>query len=391
VTRPLRIAVDAHNLVADWRGIGRYLRAILARFVKRDDVALTLLVNDRFPVLARRRLEAAAGGHVSSVARRLPLDADVMWSPWNGTFFASGDVPAVVTMHDAVPFVSPASDPRRRESVQQPFRRSAEIATLVIANSAFTAREIERELHVAPERTRVTLLGVEPIFSPANELVVIRDETDENVAASEQTTTRARCNVSASNRLMGASVAGAGGSASAAVALGVPRDRSYILYVGALEPRKNFATLAAAHARAFAGGDVALVCAGDRPSPAPNVIALGPQEPPALAELYRGALLTAVPSLYEGFGFPALESMACGTPVLASRGSSLDEVCGDAAAFVADGASVDAWCDALCRLADRGDERATLRSRGLTRAATFSWDRCADETLAVLWEAAARR
>jgi alpha-1,3-rhamnosyl/mannosyltransferase len=109
-----------------------------------------------------------------------------------------------------------------------------------------------------------------------------------------------------------------------------------------------------------------------------------------LHALYRRAMLVAVPSYYEGFGFPLLEALACGAPVVAARAGSLPEVGGDAAAWVDAVRSADAWADALRALAGDDAARAQLAARGPERAALFSWERCTAETLAVLREAAGR-
>jgi glycosyltransferase involved in cell wall biosynthesis len=102
-----------------------------------------------------------------------------------------------------------------------------------------------------------------------------------------------------------------------------------------------------------------------------------------LPALLSGALAFVFPSLYEGFGMPVLEAMACGAPVLTSSSSSLPEVAGDAALLVDPEDSV-ALTHGLARLATDAGLRADLRTRGLARAATFTWERCAEETLAVL-------
>jgi glycosyltransferase involved in cell wall biosynthesis len=99
--------------------------------------------------------------------------------------------------------------------------------------------------------------------------------------------------------------------------------------------------------------------------------------------LLSGALAFVFPSLYEGFGMPVLEAMACGAPVLAANTSSLPEVAGDAALLV-DPADTAAIAAGLARLAAEPALRADLRARGIARAAEFSWERCARETLAVL-------
>jgi glycosyltransferase involved in cell wall biosynthesis len=99
--------------------------------------------------------------------------------------------------------------------------------------------------------------------------------------------------------------------------------------------------------------------------------------------LLSGALGFVFPSLYEGFGMPLLEAMACGAPVLASDSSSLPEVAGDAALLV-DPTNVAAIAAGLARLANDVALRADLRARGLARAAQFTWEQCAARTLEVL-------
>jgi len=102
-----------------------------------------------------------------------------------------------------------------------------------------------------------------------------------------------------------------------------------------------------------------------------------------LPALLSGALAFVFPSLYEGFGMPALEAMACGAPVLASNSSSLPEIAGDAALLI-DPLDTAAIAGGLARLAGDAALRAGLRARGLTRAAGYTWDRCAERTLAAL-------
>ena len=317
MSAPLHVAVDARDLAHDWRGIARYVRAVLARFAQRDDVRVTLVERGLF------------GQHA-------PRAADVVWHPWNGTFF-SARVPSVVTFHDAVPFRYPAADARKRRNEQGPWLRSAATAAAFLVNSRYTAGEVQRYLGVPPEKLTVTYLGVErDVFGPQ-------------------------------------------GNANA-----LPDGRSYVLYVGTLEPFKNLATLLDAHARAFPQAGTALVVAGTGPPSDERVVALGVVEPAVLADWYRGAALVAVPSIYECFGLPLLEAMSCGTPVVASRTPSLEEVGGDGCAWIDDPRDVAAWSTALAAIAADPGRREQLRAAGLARAATFSWDRCAEETLAVL-------
>jgi glycosyltransferase involved in cell wall biosynthesis len=100
----------------------------------------------------------------------------------------------------------------------------------------------------------------------------------------------------------------------------------------------------------------------------------------SLPELYAHALALVYPSLYEGFGLPVVESMACGTPVLTSRSSSLAEIA-EGAALLADPTDEKALADALHALATDEGLRASLRAQGLERARAFSWQRTGRETV----------
>lgn len=330
--RPIRLAVDAHNLERDHRGISQYLRALLQRFLQRDEFDLTLLVYDLFTPRARKALEEILGNDNFSIARAVPKDTDIVWHPWNGTFFKC-PYPAIATIHDAVPFAFPNPNMAKRHNEQEPFLRSARSASILV-NSEFTASEIEKHLFVPHERVHVTALAIEDAFTP------------NGPSASIQT--------------------------------------PYIFFVGTLERRKNLTTLIAAHSQAFPDASVALVCRMDESPPDPRVISLGPLDRETLIRWYRGAIATAVPSLYEGFGFTALEAMACGSPVIVAAGSSLDEVCGDAALCIENPRDVEAWAEALRAVNSVATLRSRLRAAGLERARSFSWDRCAEQTLTVI-------
>ena len=334
------MAVDAHNLARDDRGIGRYARAVLARALRDERFRWTFVVRDLFP--KRAAVAHALGADAVDVTRRVPRDAGVVWFPWNGTFLRTG-VPSVATVHDAAPFAFPADDPRRRAMEQSPFLATARTARRILVQSRFTAHEVEQRLGVDPERIVVTPLAVDDVFTPR----------------------------------------GAPGELPAQLC-----DRRYVLHIGAHDERKNTATLIDAFTRAFPAGDVALAFTRKPPSlPAGGVVIDAPGDA-ALAALYRGAALVALPSTYEGFGFPLLEAMACGAPVLAARAGALPEVGGDAAAWVDAAHDAAAWADALRALLGDDDARAALAARGPAHAATFSWQRCTAQTLAVLAEVA---
>jgi glycosyltransferase involved in cell wall biosynthesis len=170
----------------------------------------------------------------------------------------------------------------------------------------------------------------------------------------------------------------------------------YLLHVGTIEPRKNLDRLLEALHRLRAGGeDVRLVIVGSKgwlyhsffqrleELALGDAVALTGYVPDAdLPAVYSGARLAVTPSLYEGFGLPILEAMACGTPVVCSHTSSLPEVGGDAACYF-DPTDVAAMTDALRTVWKNEALRETMRQDGLARAAQFSWARAADETLAV--------
>jgi len=169
----------------------------------------------------------------------------------------------------------------------------------------------------------------------------------------------------------------------------------YLLYVGNLKPHKNLARLIRAFARARERDSVRLLLTGD-PQPqlaslvkaerlGDRVVFLGPVTDEQLPGLYRGAVALLFPSLYEGFGLPPLEAMACGTPVVSSTVTSLKEVVGDAAVAI-DPLDVECIADAIDRVVADDDLRRDLSSRGLAQAAKFSWERSAQRT----WNALSR-
>ncbi|HEY7604510.1 MAG TPA: glycosyltransferase family 1 protein, partial [Gaiellaceae bacterium] len=163
---------------------------------------------------------------------------------------------------------------------------------------------------------------------------------------------------------------------------GPAREGEYVLAVGTLEPRKN---LGAAQEAARRVG-LPLKVVGARGWGGVQVDGwLGRVSDEELAALFRGARCLVYPSLYEGFGIPVLEAMACGTPVVTSAGGSTEEVAGGAAVLV-DARDPATVAEGIEEAIGRRDE---LRAQGLVRAAQFTWDRVAAETRAVYERAAA--
>jgi glycosyltransferase involved in cell wall biosynthesis len=170
----------------------------------------------------------------------------------------------------------------------------------------------------------------------------------------------------------------------------------YALFVGQLKARKNIKRILEAFARfrLDTRSDLRLVLAGrrdwsaagmdeiiDRERLRPHVIELGHLRHEDLAVLYSGARMFVFPSLWEGFGIPVIEAMACGTPVITSDDSCLPEIAGGAALLV-DPTSVEAIAEAMERVDSDESLREGLRAKGLERARFFSWRRTAEQTLA---------
>jgi glycosyltransferase involved in cell wall biosynthesis len=180
------------------------------------------------------------------------------------------------------------------------------------------------------------------------------------------------------------------------------RPVPYVLSVGTLQPRKNYVMLIRAFNRLCEGRckEIELLIAGQRgwmyeeieaeakKSPfASRIHLLGYVSDEMLPPLYTCATLVAMPSLYEGFGLPLLEAMACGAPVIASNVSSFPEVAGDAAMLL-DPNEPDAWAEAMRELLGNKEKRRELRQRAIARAQLFSWEQTAERTLEVYRKAA---
>jgi|YNPNPStandDraft_1061719.scaffolds.fasta_scaffold04578_7 glycosyltransferase involved in cell wall biosynthesis len=182
----------------------------------------------------------------------------------------------------------------------------------------------------------------------------------------------------------------------------------FALFVGTIEPRKNLPTLLRAFRRMMERHPdlephPRLTIVGEQGWLSEEVFSLlqelhlaqevafiGPATQEELVWLYNAARFLAFPSLYEGFGLPPLEAMACGTPVVASTAGAVPEVVGEAGLLVHPN-DVEGWAEAMARLWSDETLRRTLREKGLERAALFSWKRAARETLAVYYEAVEAR
>ncbi len=296
------------------------------------------------------------------VARRPP---DVLFVPAHVLPFRASFVwtkpPSVVTVHDlGYRHVPEGHTQRQRLYLELSTRWNARQARRVIAVSQSTARDLQH--FYGTRQDKICVVHEAPFATPAVVDAVATQAIRERYGLA----------------------------------------RSYALYVGTIQPRKNLARLIDAYAKLGGQHDVGweLVLAGGRgwlsESLYAQVEALGLSErvrflgyvPDAdLTALYNGAFCFCYPSLFEGFGLPILEAQQQGVPVMTANNSAIPEVAGDAALLV-DPMDVDAIAEAMLRLSQDEALREELIAKGHENVKRFSWEKAARETLAVLERAA---
>jgi glycosyltransferase involved in cell wall biosynthesis len=291
-----------------------------------------------------------------TVLPALAARLDVLHCPVNVLPLATR-CPAVLTIHD----LTFLRYPERFRTERQRYlavltKMSAQRARWITADSANTKADVVDMLHVPPERIEVVYPGLEgdrfrPL--PPEQLAEFRRRK------------------------------------------GLPEE--FILYVGTLEPRKNVERLVQAYSLLRRGGldRWPLVVAGgrgwmfdhifaevERNGLVDHVIFPGYVDAEELPEWYGAATVFVYPSLYEGFGLPALEAMACGTPVVVSNASSLPEVVGEAGLQV-DPHRPDELAETLAEVLQSKDKREQMAAAGLRQAASFTWARSADQLMSI--------
>lgn len=374
-----RIGYLTYGLDRAPTGIGRYaielLRALAAQPDAPEIVLLTTEHADHHALWNAFERHALPGCHrlpglltlgnlqLSRAARRYNLQ--LIHDP-NGIapfLGPSGGARRVVTIHDAFPYVYPETHNRLDNwRYHWMLPRVARCADRVVTDSQHSRRDLQRYLGLSEADLAVVACGLSADFRPVDDPVARRATLDR---------------------------------------YGITRP--YLLYVGGINARKNIARLFEAYARVRQHHpEVELVIGGKRQWQVGEIDATferlalhehvrftGYLDDADLPALYSAAAAFVFPSLYEGFGLPPLEAMACGAPVITSNVSSLPEVVGDAA-LLADPRSIDELTDAICRVLDDPTLAQTLRRRGQARAQHFTWSRAARETLAVYQQALAR-
>ena len=357
----LRIAVDLRALVGRPSGIGFFTLAMLRQLARGEG---------RYLGLSHRPVSMAADLELAGVElehqpaplgvawqqlvlpRRLARDhdLDVFWSPlFTLPVTIPLSLPAVVTVHDLTPVLLPETHRLKvRLSILPFLERSLTRARRILADSRSTADDLRRQFPYCASRLEVVYPGVDPEFRPAGEEAIQR------------------------------------------IRQGLDCPDGYVFFAGTLEPRKNVAVLLDAWEAIKRADPEAprLVLAGPYGWRSRALVRriqsleplglkhLGHVERSRLVELFQAARVFVLPSLYEGFGLPAAEAMACGVPTIASDSSSLPEVVGDAGILVGsqDGATL---AIELRRLLREPALARELAARGIERVRRFSWTEAA--------------
>lgn len=365
----IQIAVREYN---EKFGLARYTEAIL-RALEQTETPYSL-VSPRYPAAVRavHRVLTPFGLDVRRFFTTYPLAASLekgalkhLSAQQMATLlWTSRHIhPVVVTVHDIVPYL--VRHDREQSTFRHPFdvwfdrmaMEGLKKADRLIAISQYTKKTLVEALGCPEEKIEVVLYGVDhAVFRPLPVSSGLRER------------------------------------------YGLEGGCRYLLYVGAESPRKNLPRLVKAFAmlrermpdlRLIKVGTPEYLAQFRKLKELLGELSLEPfvhfvNHPPEedLVALYNMADVFVFPSLYEGFGMPPLEAMACGTPVVCSNAASLPEVVGDAALTV-DPYDVEALAQAVCRVLIEPDLAADLRGRGLGRAARFTWERTARETVEV--------
>ncbi len=370
----MRIAIDYSAGVNQTAGIGRFVRNLVQ--------ALSLIdqTNEYVLMYAKpnpgRLLDLPSGPNFS--AKELPLRERLLTILWHrlhlpisvdrlvgpvDIFHAPDFVlppvkhaVSILTVHDLAFLIHPeCADDRLRRFLEKAVPRSIARADYILADSENTKSDVVCLMDADPERVFVVPGAVDPVFVPAAQSSI--DDTKEKYQL----------------------------------------DQPYILGLGTIEPRKNWPRLIEAYARfrtstglphqlVIAGGNGWLTeetfASASRSPYSQDIRFTGRIPDDTLVPLITGAEVFAYPSLYEGFGLPPLEAMACGTPVICSNSSSLPE-CAEGAALMVPPTDTDAMAEALEQICTDDNLKQDLRRRGTARAAEYGWEDSAKRLLEI--------
>lgn len=359
----MKLCVDALMLLAPHTGIGRYVYENSLRLGENNRIDITYYYGYFSKTLLREPCQSPLSRIRNFIVKRPWLKRFVRFLTasaannatetfdlyWQGNFIPNPGIKAskkVCTIHDFSFEHDPHWHPEERVAyMKRHLHNSAQTCDLILTGSEYTKHEIIERLDVPSEKVRVIYHGVD------HEMFRVYEETPLDFALPER----------------------------------------FLLFVGSIEPRKNLLLLLQAYSslKKDFKEDFPLVLIGFKgwenkevmeliEKESSHIRYLGYLSDRELAFVYNRATIFVFPSLYEGFGLPPLEAMACGTPVIVSNTSSMPEVCGDAAYYV-DPKTAANIADGIEKVASDSALQETLRKKGLARAAQFSWERSAKE------------
>jgi glycosyltransferase involved in cell wall biosynthesis len=362
----MRIGVDAREIIKGRNGKGWYVFHVLSNILKIDKQNTYFLYSDSeidLPDFANAQKiilkEKDLLWHLA-MPKRLKADKiDLYWAPTSPIVPALIKIPTVFTIHDLTNLLFPQTHTLKGRIIEKIFLKTAiKKAKKIIAVSNATKNDVIKFFPKVQDKIQTTYLGFDQAF---------------------RKTTPEECLSELKKRKL---------------------KPGYILFVGTLEPRKNVTTILEAYSKL--GPDIQdahpLVAVGskgwkfgpifekvDELKLADKIKFLGYLTPEELAPIYNGASVFVLPSLYEGFGLPPLEAMACGAPVIVSNLSSLPEVVGEAGILVSPLDSDD-LAKKITKILSDNVYRQKLSEKSLLQSKKFSWQKTAEETLSIFNE-----
>lgn len=375
----MRLAFNATSLLSPLTGIGQYSFQLALGLAKQTEIDADFFYGAAWSKKVRETPLAGPTSFMPFVRAWLPYSYELRrWV--QGNRFAAhvkGDTfdvyhepnilplpfdgPTVITVHDISWVRYPGAHPAERvRAMNKHFQPGLDRASLILTDSEFIKRELIEVFGVQPERICPIALGVEERFKPKTATETLQTLGAHSLAYQQ-----------------------------------------YILAVGTLEPRKNLTLAITAfmqlapnlraqfplvlvgmkgwHTSALEKLMAPLVAAGDI-----RLLGYLPRE--QLADVIAGATVLVYPSIYEGFGLPPLEAMACGVPVIASNASSIPEVVGDSGILVHP-QDQDAMLYSLNAILNAPDIRTKLAHKALSRSTQFTWSRCVSQTIGAYGQA----